>query len=193
MLAVAGGMGPVATSLVSLDPADGRRLWWCRGAGETASPAYGAGVVYFDSGRGGPGTAVDPTGHGNVSASHVKWTIGQVPEGLSSPTIVDGRVYRLHSPGVLKCWDARDGRQVYAKRLEGIFSTWASPIVDPHGRLYFVTAGKSYVVAAGRSSRSWPSTIWATATIPRPPPPAEASIWWGEERLVRPGNAESCE
>jgi outer membrane protein assembly factor BamB len=149
MLVAAGGMSPVAAALQSLDPAGGRRLWWCRGAGETASPAYGAGVVYFDSGRGGPGTAVDPTGRGDVSASHVKWTIGQVPEGIGSPTIVDRYVYRLHSPGVLKCWDVRDGHEVYAKRLEGISSTWASPIVDPRGRLYFATAGKSYVLAAG--------------------------------------------
>jgi outer membrane protein assembly factor BamB len=149
MLVAAGGMSPVAAALQSLDPAGGRRLWWCRGAGESASPAFGAGVVYFDSGRGGPGTAVDPTGRGDVSASHVKWTIGQVPESIGSPTIVDGRVYRLHSPGVLKCWDARDGHEIYAKRLEGIFSTWASPIVDPRGRLYFATAGKSYVLAAG--------------------------------------------
>jgi hypothetical protein len=32
--------------------------------------------------------------------------------------------------------------------LEGISTTWASPIVDPHGRIYYANAGKSFVIQA---------------------------------------------
>ena len=74
MLVAAGG-GQVDEGLQSFDPASGRRLWWCRAGGEAASPAYGAGIVYVDSGRGGPGAAVDPTGEGNVSQTHIKWNV----------------------------------------------------------------------------------------------------------------------
>jgi outer membrane protein assembly factor BamB len=153
LLVLASGGAVTGQALQSLNPANGERLWWCRGAGDAASPAFGAGIVYFDSGRGGLGVAVDPTGTGDVSKTHVRWTVPQVPEGLGSPIIVDKYVYRLHSPGILKCWEAATGKQVYAQRLEGISTTWASPIADPQGRLYFANAGKSYVIQAGPEYR----------------------------------------
>ena len=149
MLLLASGMKEATNGLRSLDPGDGKLLWWCRGAGDAASPAYGSGLVYFDGGRGGPGSAVDPTGSGDVSKTHIRWTVHQVPEGIGSPVIVGEHVYRLHTPNILKCWELATGKQVYAERLEGLSSTWASPIVDPNGRLYFASGGKSYVVQSG--------------------------------------------
>jgi outer membrane protein assembly factor BamB len=153
MLVLASGGSANANALRSLDPTSGEILWWCRGAGDVASPAYGSGLVYFDSGRGGPGFAVDPTGSGDVSKTHIRWTVGQVPEGLSSPIIVGPHVYRLHSPAILKCWELATGKPVYAERLDGIPTTWASPIADPEGRLFFANAGKSFVIQAGPEFR----------------------------------------
>ncbi|HEV3339977.1 MAG TPA: PQQ-binding-like beta-propeller repeat protein, partial [Pirellulales bacterium] len=150
LLIVASGMSTTSNALLSVDPASGRSLWWCRGAGDAASPAFGEGIVYFDSGRGGPGVAVDPTGEGDVSATHVRWTVPQVPEGIGSPILVGDLVYRLHSPGVLRCWQASDGKQLYAQRLDGISSTWASPVADGDGHIFFASAGKSFVIEAGR-------------------------------------------
>jgi len=148
MLILAGGLGRVPDALRSLDPATGKTLWWCGGAGESSSPAYGAGIVYFDNGRGGPGAAVDPTGEGDVTQSHIKWKVS-TGGGLSSPLIVGDHVYRLYDTGTLRCWEAATGKQVYSKGLEGISSGWASPIADPDGRLFFANAGKSYVIKAG--------------------------------------------
>ncbi len=149
MIVLASGGGPSDEGLQSFDPASGKRIWWCRTGGEAASPAYGAGILYADSGRGGPGVAVDPTGQGDVFKTHVKWNIDQVPEAIGSPIIVGDYVYRLHTPGVLKCWKAATGEQVYAERLQGITSTWASPVADAAGNLFFASAGKSYVIRSG--------------------------------------------
>ena len=149
LLFAASGGGPTPQALQSLDPATGKRIWWCWGAGDTVSPVYGGGLIYFDSGRGGPGVAVDPTGTGDVSDSHIRWKIDQVPEGIGSPAIVGEHVYRLHSPGVLKCWELKSGRQTYVQRLDGISTTWASPIVDGNGRIYYANAGKSFVIQSG--------------------------------------------
>src|SRR5262245_17455378 len=45
-----------------VNPANGDVIWWCAAHGDTASPVLGGpGLVYCDSGRGGPGVAVDPT------------------------------------------------------------------------------------------------------------------------------------
>lgn len=149
LLFAASGGGPSPQALQSFDPATGKRLWWCWGAGDTASPAVTGGLVYFDSGRGGPGVAVEPSGTGDVSDTHIRWRVDRVPEGIGSPVIVGDYVYRLHSPAILKCWSLKDGRQVYAERLDGISTTWASPIVDGNGRIYYANAGKSFVIQSG--------------------------------------------
>jgi outer membrane protein assembly factor BamB len=136
-------------TLESMDPKDGRLLWWCKCKGDAPSPIYGAGLVYCDDGRGGPGIAVDPTGEGDVTASHVKWTVGKIPgDSLSSAVIVGEYVYRLHQPGVLTCWKAADGAVVYNERLPGV-STTPSPIATPDGRIYFASGGKGAVIRAG--------------------------------------------
>lgn len=142
-----------AQALQGLDPATGKMLWWCREPGggrigDTVTPVYAGGVVYVDSGRGGPGVAVDPTGDGDVSKTHRKWKIPQVPEGFSSPVSDGEYLYRLHSPGVLKCWKLATGEQVYAERLQGV-STSSSPVVTAEGHIYCAGAGTSYVVKAG--------------------------------------------
>ena len=145
----ASGGSPSPQALQGFDPEDGKRLWWCWGAGDAASPAYGEGILYFDSGRGGPAVAVDPTGSGDVSQTHIRWKIAQVPEAIGSPVIVGDHVFRLHSPGILKCWDRTSGQPVYTERLVGITTTWASPIADPTGRIFFANSGTSFVIQSG--------------------------------------------
>ena len=133
----------------SFDPADGRRLWWCKGQGDASSPAFGSGIVYTDSGRGGNGIAVDPTGEGDVSATHVKWTVAGLSEAIGSPVIVDGHVVRLTAGGVVRVWSVADGKETDKQRLDKLGSSWASPIVDGDGRIYFANGGRSYVVQSG--------------------------------------------
>ncbi len=140
--------------LQSLDPATGEKLWWCKTPGDVTSPVFARGVIFTDSGRGGPGILVDAGGKGDVTATHVKWKIDQIPEGLSSPAIVGDHLFRLHTPGVLKCVDLASGKESYANRLNGV-STSSSPIVTPDGRLYFASAGKTFVVQSGPTFRSF--------------------------------------
>jgi hypothetical protein len=99
------------------------------------------------------GVAVDPNGSGDVSATHIRWTIRQRGEALSSPIIVGDYLYRLHTPGFLQYWEVATGKEVYSERLAGISSAWASPIADLKGHLFFANAGKSYVVQAGPQCR----------------------------------------
>lgn len=149
MLLLASGMKEADDALQSLNPTNGKLLWWCRGEGDASSPAHGRSLVYFDDGRGGTGVAVDPTGSGDVSGTHIRWTIRQRGEALSSPIIVGNYLYRLRTPGFLQCWDMATGKEIYSEHLKDISSNWASPIADPKGRLFFANAGKSYVVQAG--------------------------------------------
>ncbi|QDU26505.1 outer membrane biogenesis protein BamB [Anatilimnocola aggregata] len=137
-----------SSELQGLDPANGEKLWWCKTPGDVTSPVFADGLIYTDSGRGGPGILVAADGQGDVAATHVKWKLDQIPEGLSSPAIAAGHLYRLHNPGVLKCVNLATGTEQYATRLNGV-SVSSSPIVTPDGRLYFASAGKTFVVQSG--------------------------------------------
>ena len=137
-----------SNAVQGVDPATGKVLWTCEARGDTVSPVLGGGVVYVDSGRGGPGVAVDPTGTGDVTKTHLKWKLAQVPEGYSSPVVAGEFLYRLHAPEVLRCVRLATGEVVYTERLPGV-TTACSPIATPDGRVYCASAGKSYVVKAG--------------------------------------------
>lgn len=149
LIVIASGGGVMDEALQSFDPATGKRIWWCKAAGDASSPAYGAGILYTDSGRGSSGTAVDPTGEGDVTATHVKWTVGGMPESIASPIIVGDYVYRLLGSKDVRIWKAADGQKTDSQKLDKIGSTWASPIADAEGHVFFVNGGKSYVIKAG--------------------------------------------
>ena len=131
-----------------LDPANGKILWWCAAPGDASSPAFNGSLVFADSGRGGRAVCVDPSGAGDVTKSHLKWTFPQIPEGLSSAIIVGDFVLRTHNPETLRCLRLSTGDAVFNERLAGV-STWASPFATPDGKVFFASAGKSYIVQAG--------------------------------------------
>ena len=77
-------------------------------------------------------------------------------------------VYRLLGSGVLKCWEVTKGEQAYSERLAGLTSTWASPVVDGNGRIYFATAGKSYVIQSGPEFKILGTSDLGDANHPSP-------------------------
>jgi outer membrane protein assembly factor BamB len=137
-----------ARLLQGLDPTDGKVVWWCgKDGGYWTSLTAGSGLVYVDSG-GGRGVAVDPTGSGDVSKTHVKWQHDKVPEGLGCPIIVGEYLYRVSKPGILQCWKLATGEEVFKERLNGI-SFLASPFATPDGRIYFASTRGSFVIRGG--------------------------------------------
>jgi outer membrane protein assembly factor BamB len=134
-------------AIQGLDPANGKILWWCAAQGDASSPAFDGRMVFSDSGRGGKAVCVDPTGAGDVTKTHLNWTFPQIPEGLSSAIIVRDSVWRTNNPETLKCIRLADGTLAFNERLPGV-STWASPFATPDERIYFASAGKSYVLKA---------------------------------------------
>jgi hypothetical protein len=93
--------------------------------------------------------AVDPTGTGDVTKTHLKWKLARVPDGsIGSPVAVGDYLYRLQSPDLLNCWLVADGKLVFSERLPGA-SPVPSPVATAEGRIYFASGGKSYVLRAG--------------------------------------------
>jgi outer membrane protein assembly factor BamB len=145
-----------ATALEGVDPETGDTIWSCTSGdakpariGDTLSPVLAGGLVYIDSGRGGTGIAVDPTGSGDVTKTHIKWKLPKVPDNsIGSPVAVGDYLYRLQNPDVLKCYRLSDGKEQYSERLNGA-SAIPSPVVTADGRIFFASGGKSFVIQAG--------------------------------------------
>jgi len=132
--------------LRGLDPAGGEPIWWCKGWGFGASPAYAAGLLYTEKGN-EPAQLVDPTGQGDVTATHVKWKVAKMPGDYASPIIVGEYIYKIQKEGVVACLKLATGEPVFTGELEGV-SKLASPVATADGRLYFVSTGRSYVIKA---------------------------------------------
>jgi outer membrane protein assembly factor BamB len=135
--------------LQALNPADGEPLWWCDSAhGFASSPLYSAGLIYADLGDDRSAMAIDPTGQGDVTKTHVKWKVRDV-EGQWGSAVADGEyVYRIDESHTVTCRKLATGEIMYTKFLSDV-SLLASPLATADGRIYFVGAGKSYVLKAG--------------------------------------------
>lgn len=138
-----------AGGIQGIDPATGEVLWSCRVQVGNSSPAFASGLLFADVGRGtGNGTAVDATGKGDVTKTHVKWQAKIACAAGSSPIIVGDYLYRISNPDLVRCWKAASGELVYEERAPKITPS-SSPIVTPDGRIYFASSGMSYVIKAG--------------------------------------------
>jgi outer membrane protein assembly factor BamB len=137
-----------AGGIQGLDPATGALLWSCRAPSSQSSPVYGDGLLYADAGRGGQqGAAIDPTGKGDVSKTHVKWQTRVEGMAGASAIIVGKHIYRSSGQDFLRCWSLADGELVQELKAPRI-SPSASPIATPDGRIYFASSNKTYVIRA---------------------------------------------
>jgi outer membrane protein assembly factor BamB len=138
-----------ANGVQGIDPATGATLWSCKAPTSHASPVYGGGLLYADSGRGGrQGVAIDPTGSGDVSKTNVKWETHVEGQAGSSAIIVGDYIYRGTNPDILRCWKLATGEEVGERKAVRLTPS-TSPIATPDGRIYFASSIKTYVLKAG--------------------------------------------
>jgi outer membrane protein assembly factor BamB len=109
---------------------------------------YAGGVVTINTGfTRARLMAVKPDGTGDVTKTHVVYTLTKDVPLKTSPAVVDGRMYLVTDGGVLTCTEAATGKRLWRERIGGRFS--ASPLVAP-GRIYlFDEKGTSTVIRPG--------------------------------------------
>ena len=93
--------------------------------------------------------AIRPGGSGNITTSHVSWSLRNgIPE-IPSPIFHAGRLYLVRDGGILCCVNAATGAIVYRERLGPAGQYCASPVIAG-GHLYLVSAkGELTVVKCG--------------------------------------------
>ena len=144
---------PGANVVCAYDPADGREIWRVRYKGYSTipRPVFGHGLVFICTGYDPPASllAIRPDGSGDVTETHVAWTLKKsVP--LTPSLLLDGdELYMVSDNGFASCVDAKTGTTHWSERLNDAFS--ASPVLAG-GRIYLQSEkGKTYVVQAGKT------------------------------------------
>jgi outer membrane protein assembly factor BamB len=93
--------------------------------------------------------AIKSGGRGDITATHVIWSVATGAPYVSSLLYYDGLIYMANDVGVLTAVDAATGERVWQQRVEGVFS--ASP-VGGGGHVYFLSEnGDTVVVKSGRA------------------------------------------
>jgi predicted neuraminidase/outer membrane protein assembly factor BamB len=145
-------ISPGALRAIAYDPRTGKELWQVRygdGFSNVPRPVYGHGLVYICTGFQQPSLlAVRLDGRGDVTKSHIAWSLNRGVPLTPSPLLVGQELYMVSDNGIASCVDAKSGKEHWRARLGGNHS--ASPIYAD-GRIYFLSEeGQSVVIAPGK-------------------------------------------
>jgi outer membrane protein assembly factor BamB len=137
------------------DPDTGREIWrvsYGDGFSNVPRPVAGHGLIYVVTGFQQPAVmAVRPDGTGDVTRSHVAWTLRRGAPFTPSPILVGDELYLLTDGGILSCVNARTGDVYWQMRLGGTYS--ASPVFAD-GRIYVLGEhGGAMAIVPGREFR----------------------------------------
>jgi outer membrane protein assembly factor BamB len=137
------------------DPTTGREIWrvsYTDGFSNVPRPVYGHGLVYIATGFQQPALiAVRPDGAGDVTRTHIAWTLRRAAPLTPSPLLVGDELYVVTGGGIATCLDARTGAVHWQMRLGGTYSASA---VFADGRIYFLgEQGAAIAIAPGKAFR----------------------------------------
>jgi outer membrane protein assembly factor BamB len=159
----------------SYDPETGKLLWECRGPATsitTPTPTFINGMIIVSSGflmdpiR--PMTAFRPGASGDItlkqdetSSNAIVWRQQLGAPYIPSPIAYDNRIYVVLDNGMIACYDANTGKEVYGKQRIDVAATGfsASPVAmdgklfcpSEDGDVLVIKAGDQYELLAKNS------------------------------------------
>jgi outer membrane protein assembly factor BamB len=143
-------ISPASDVVTAHDPKDGAEIWRVRYTGYSVipRPVHGHGLVFFSTCYDSPTLmAVRPDGKGDVTETHVAWTVKKGAPHTPSLLLDGDELYAVSDGGLVSCFDAKTGKPHWQERLGGGFS--ASPLLAD-GKVYFQNEdGTGFVVKAG--------------------------------------------
>ncbi|HKI37355.1 MAG TPA: PQQ-binding-like beta-propeller repeat protein [Gemmataceae bacterium] len=143
-------VSPASDVVTAYDPKTGEEIWRLRYDGYSVipRPVYGHGLLFLSTGYNTPVLmAIRPDGKGDVTETHVAWTMPKNAPHTPSPLLIGNELYMVSDGGTASCLDAKTGDVHWSERLGGGFSS--SPL-EGDGKVYFQNeAGVGFVVKAG--------------------------------------------
>jgi len=140
-----------AGAVYGYKPETGEEIWRARygdGYSVIPRPVYAHGLLYVGTGYDQAKLiAVDPTGQGDVTESHIKWTMTRGAPHTPSPLVVGDELYVVSDKGIATCLNAKTGEQIWQERLGGNYSS--SPLFAD-GKIYMQSEeGESIIIKPG--------------------------------------------
>jgi len=138
--------------VLGLDPATGKKLWFCNKASDYVCPSIIAhnDIAYVINSRSKPLLlAIRTGGRGDITDSHVLWKTKWTTR-VSTPVYYDGYLYGMDNLGRAHCLKADTGEEVYRERLKirGSGDKIYASVVAVAGKIYGVTRRDGTVVLA---------------------------------------------
>ncbi len=139
----------------ALDPLTGTEIWKARydqGYSVVPRPIFAHGMIYLSTGYNKPlALAIRADGTGDVTDTHIAWTIDKFVPHNPSMVVIGDEVYFVADNGVLTCADAHTGTVHYQERCTGPIS---ASLLHADGRLYLQDEkGLGVVVQPGKTFR----------------------------------------
>ena len=136
--------------VASYDPRTGERHWVIDGPTEqfVASMVYNGELLFMTCGF--PERhmlAIDPTGEGNVTDTHIRWRTTKAAAYVPSPISVGDYFLNVSDNGIASCFDASTGKSFWVERIGPHFSASA---ISAGGLAYFLAdEGKMTIIRPG--------------------------------------------
>lgn len=143
------------------DPKTGAELWRLAKKSEVTvpTPVCGKDLVYITSGNRPiqPIIAIKPGATGDISLKekqetnpHIAWSKLRGGPYMPTPILYGPHFYTCSNSGVIACYDAATGKEVYKERLSSDGDSYTASPVAADGRLYFTSEqGHVRIVRAG--------------------------------------------
>lgn len=137
----------------ALNPKTGEEIWRCgydQGYSVVPRPVYAHGMVFVSSSYDKPVLkAIKVDGKGDVTGTHVAWTIDKAVPHNPSMAVIGDELYFVADNGILTCCDAKTGQIHYSERCTGPIS---SSLLAADGKLYLQDEkGLGVVVKPGKT------------------------------------------
>ena len=150
------------------DPLTGGEIWRVRyedGFSNVPRPVYHEGLVYIATGFQEPSLlAVRADGLGDITGTHVAWTLRRGAPLTSSPIVVGAELYMVNDGGIASCVDWKTGTIRWQQRLGG--GDYSASPVHADGRIYFLSEeGVTTVIAPGAEFRRLATNVLDGETL----------------------------
>jgi outer membrane protein assembly factor BamB len=137
--------------VIAYNPENGRELWRanCLDGDVAPTPVISGGLIFTCNVQ-AKFSAIRPGGSGDVSKTHVAWSVeGSLPDTVS-PLAHAGLVYLVDNSNLLTCYDAANGSEVWNQAFDNPIQ--ASPslvgnsiyLLDQKGVMHILKAGRQY-------------------------------------------------
>lgn len=151
-----------ADHVTAHDAANGKERWRAGGLNpdsqrnfrSIASPAFADGMIIAPYARGNTLSAIRLGGDGDVTKSHVAWTLYSSSSDVPTPVAYEGNVYVSGDRGEVSCVEIATGKELWTESLPRNRYVYSASPVIADGKLYVTREdGRTFILKVGKTPK----------------------------------------